>query len=209
MISNNAGDKWNTGAVTDGNNIVYEKINPCCVDTCCVSPPWLLHLYNGQSDTLLSNMGVNFGLPLGSGISYQANNNYVAYPKQDTAGFVQIWIRDSSGTESQETFSKNNNSVELLNSNGDLMFLRDSAGSGARRYFVRKSTRQTSRIGSPLGNLYYRDSTWYLVLGRMLYKIDVKNIPNAVVNSNINTPDSAYPFKATDFIQNFTGHAPQ
>lgn len=212
LISNNAGDKWNNGPVTNGSNIVYNKVNPCCVDTCCVSPPWLLHLYNGQSDTLLSDMEVNFGLPPGSGpsisYSYQTNNNYVAYPKQDTAAFVQIWLRDSSGADIQETFSQNNNSIELLNSSGDLMFIRDSLGANPRRYFVRKSTRQTSRIGSSLGKVFYRDSTWYLTLGRMLYKIDVKNIPNAVMNSNINTPDSAYPFKTTDFIQNFTGYAP-
>ncbi len=194
--------------MTDGNNIVYSKVNPCCFDTCCVSPPWLLYLYNGQSDTLLSDMGTVSGVVPGSGISYKANNNYVAYPKQDTGGFVQIWLRDSSGTEKQETFSGNNNGVESLNSSGDLMFLRASAGNTIRRYFARKSTGQISEISSSLGQVFYRDSTWYLTMGRMLYKIDVKSIPNAVTNSNINTPDTAYPFKATDFIQNFTGYAP-
>ncbi len=56
--------------------------------------------------------------------------------------------------------------------------------------------------------MFYRDSSWYLSIGRMLYQIDLQHIPNAVLNSTIAVDSSVYLFTATDFIRNFTGYAP-
>jgi Secretion system C-terminal sorting domain len=203
LITNNDGNKWNSNPVTDGYNIVYSKTDPCCTP-CCTVPAFSLHLNNGLSDTVLSNIGA---LESGRFVSYQLNNHYVAYSKQDTAGNLQIWRKNSSGTDTQVTFFGNDSKIDLLGPNGDLTFIRQSTAQVSRRYFASAFTGQISEIGSSLGQIFYRDSSWYTVLGRMLYRIDLKSIPNSVNNSDIPVDSSVYLVKPSDFIQNYMGYA--
>jgi hypothetical protein len=200
LLTNNAGNLWNTNPVTDGNYIAYTKTAPCCN-----APNVAIHLNTGSSDTLLSTISTPpyVAIPF----SYLVNNKFTAYSKPDTAGNLQIWLRDSSGANAQKTFFNNSCSIEFLNPTGDVVFTREVAPFVSRRYFVSRSTGQVSEIGSSLGQVFYRDSSWYLAIGRMLYKIDLQSIPNAVLSTVIPVDSVVYPFAATDFIRNFTGFA--
>ncbi|HMH23145.1 MAG TPA: hypothetical protein VK563_15280, partial [Puia sp.] len=169
-LTDNTGNKWNTDPLTDGNGIVYTKTDPCCDPS-----GFSLHLLKGNTDTVLSNIGTLSSTRI---VSYLLNNKFVAYPSQDGSGNLQIWRKDSLGATGQVTFFDNDSKAELLNPHGDLTLIRKGTAPVSRRYFASRNTGQISEIGSSLGQIFYRDSTWYLALGRMLYKIDLKSIPN-------------------------------
>ncbi len=171
LLTNNLGNKWNVYPLTDGKNVVYTKQDPCCSNQ-----TYSLHFYNGQTDILLSDWGMN-----GSG-TYQINDKYIAYSKPDLSGHMQIWLRDSLGTSNQMTAFPNDCKIDLLGPNGDLTFFSKNAASANRRYFRNRSTGQITEICSPLGLTYFRDTTWYLTLGRMLYKLKVQGSSDSILN---------------------------
>jgi hypothetical protein len=202
LITSNAGGKWNTGPVTDGRYIAYIKTDPCC--NFGVGE---IHLNTGVSDTLLSALTLGSDLPNSRDV-YQVSNTFTSYAKPDTAGHLQIWLRDSTGLNTQETIFANTGRIELLNPNGDFTFLRGTPQNGIIRCFLRRSTGQVCEIGSSLGQVFYEDTSWHIAIGRMLYTIDLSSIPNAVMGASIPVDSSVYPFAASDFIRNFTGYAP-
>jgi hypothetical protein len=179
-LTDTANNKWNVWSLTDGTNIVYIKQEPCC-------KRYALHLHNGQTDTLLSDMGTKGPDPY---YNYQLNNKYVAYTKPDSAGNYHVWLRDTSGTHSQVTFSGTNNRIDFLNNNGDMTTITNVIN--GRRYFINKATGQATEIGSSLGRTYYRNSKWYVVLGRMLYKIDESLYPQKPVRPVIDELKNTY-----------------
>ena len=201
LLTTNAGNLWNVSPVTDGVYIAYTKTAPCCN-----APNVAVYLNTGSSDTLLSTISTPPYSIIPNNI-YLINNKFTAYSKPDTAGNLQIWLRDSSGGNSQKTFFNNTCSMEVLNPNGDVVFTRNVSTFVSRRYFVSRSTGQVSEIGSSLGQVFYKDSSWYLAIGRMLYRIDLQSIPNAVLNSIVPVDSAVHLFTATDFIRNFTGYA--
>lgn len=143
--------------VTDGNYIVYTK-----ADT---HPS--IYFYDGQSYTALGD------IPYSSYYKtypYLANNKFIAYSKSDSLFKSQAWLRDSLGNIKQQTFFKNGCGIEFLNADGDMMLKSN------RRYLVLKSG-ETFEIGSSqFGTPYYRDSSWYISIGRMLYKINPSHV---------------------------------
>jgi hypothetical protein len=182
LLTNNAGNKWNVFPLTDGKNIVYINQDPCCT-----TQSYSLHLYNGQTDSLLSNMGMTEPTPY---VNYQLNNQYIAYSKPDSAGHLQIWLRDSLGTSTRVTSFAYDCKIDLLGPNGDLTFISQNSASASRRYFANRTTGQITDLCSSLGVTYFRDSTWYLALGRMLYKFKGSSV--SIVPPAVTGLDSSY-----------------
>jgi hypothetical protein len=181
-LTDNAGNKWNVFPLTDGINIVYNKRDPCCTDQ-----HYALHVHNGQTDSLLSDMGTKEPVP---GYNYQLNNKYIAYTKPNSSGNYHVWLRDTSGIHSRVTFSGTDNKIDFLAANGNMTYITSLIR--GRRYLTNKATGQITEIGSSLGWIYYRDSTWYWVLGRMLYKIDESLFPQNPVQPIIEDLKNIY-----------------
>jgi len=172
VLTNTNDGKWNTWPVTDGYNTVYRKSDPCCTNQ-----QYSIHLFDGLSNTELSNMGTREARP---GDNYQANSKYTAFTRPDSAGILQVWLRDTLGVSEQMTFASSDRYIDRLGSGGDMIVASQPAFVTAtgRRYFINKDTRQVTDLCSTLGVAYYRDSDWYLVLGRMLYRLNVGAIPH-------------------------------
>jgi hypothetical protein len=183
-ITNGSDNKWNMGPLTDGSNIVYTKADPCCSNL-----HYSLHLYNGRSDTIICDMGTFMPRSINN---YQLNNGYIAYTKPDTAFHLQVWLRSPSGISRQITSFNGNSRIDLLSPNGDLTFIYGTYFNTLQRYFANRSTGLITAIGGGNGQVYYRDSTWYLALGRMLYKIDPALYPHSPDQPQISELNSNY-----------------
>ncbi|HVS97257.1 MAG TPA: T9SS type A sorting domain-containing protein, partial [Puia sp.] len=61
-----------------------------------------------------------------------------------------------------------------------------------RRYFASRSTGRVTDIGGGNGQAFYRDSTWYLALGRILYRIDPVLYRYRLSQPRISGLDSSY-----------------
>jgi hypothetical protein len=184
QITNRSDNKSNLYPATDGSHIVYTRGDPCCT-----SQHYSLHLYNGRSDSLLSDMDTIEPSPMNN---YQLNNGFIAYTKPDAAYHLQVWVMDRSGNSSQITSFAGNSTIDLLGPNGDLTLICTAGSSTRRRYFANRSTGLLTDIGTANGLVYYRDSAWYLALGRMLYKIDPGLYPYNPAEPQISGLNSNY-----------------
>lgn len=167
-VTNNGGNgRINSNPLTDGKNIVYMN-KPETVGSSYI------YQYNGDSISLLSDLGEH--VPLIAGHLYQASNNHIAYCKKDSSGQLQIWLKDSTGISIQVSNFSYNSTISLLNPLGDLIFQY-----GGKIYFAGKGS-QPKELGTALSLLnkfYYRDSAWYVVQGRHLYKLLVNAFKTA------------------------------
>jgi hypothetical protein len=122
---------------------------------------------------------------------FEVNNKYIAYVKPDALNRRQVWLRDPSGNNKQISFLPGQCEIESLNENGEIMFSCYKGGSRltTQRYLA-FSNGQILKIGSFLGKSYYRNSRWYVSVGRTLFTVD---------NS------SPLPVKLLSFIANKAG----
>ena len=119
--------------------------------------------HNGTSVDTLSSLG--FYSP-SLAASYKVTNGFIAYLK--AAFGMQVFLRDTSGVTTQLTTGTDNKSINGLNGYGDIIYttsngifyLKHGAASAKRIYFN--------------GTLLSRDSSWYVLNGRVLYKLNVK-----------------------------------
>lgn len=96
---------------------------------------------------------------------------------------MQVWLRDSTGASSQRTFFGTSSYVEGINPNGDIVYTNNG-----RRYLVKNGPLQTPiDYGPAIGNVVYRDSSWYVVEGINLYRLLV-DAYISVANGNWNDP---------------------
>jgi hypothetical protein len=113
---------------------------------------------------------------------YPVRNKFVAYSKLGTSGQLQVWLRDSTDVQSQATFFNTNSTIEVLNDRGDIMFTNDG-----KRSLVKKGTTVPKALGQAMGKVLYRDSTWYVIQGKHVYKLLV-SVSASVANGNWNDP---------------------
>ncbi len=177
-LTGNAGFTiYNTNPITDGNYVVYLKS-----DMMFNNPS--IYLHDGSSEIELSFMG-SFSPGEGPrpGPNYLVNNKFVAYTKPGTSGQLQVWLRDSTGVNTQVTFFNTSSTIEGLAPNGDIVYRNDGI-----RYYVKKGVIQLPRpLGPALGKLCYRDSSWYVIEGRYVKKLLVSAFVT-VGNGNWNDP---------------------
>lgn len=160
-LTTNAGNKWNTWNRTDGNYIVYQKHDPCCN-----GQQYALYMHDGTSETLLGNLGYTSPVP---GTYWDVKNKFIAYTKLGTSGQTQVWVRDSTGVQSQLTFFGTSSLLDLLTERGDVIYTHDS-----KRY-LRLRTGQTVAI-TPQGKTYFRDSSFYVAIGRSLFRLNLAQL---------------------------------
>lgn len=147
--------------ITDGEYVVYLKEANCCDE-------YWLWLNNGTNNFLLSALGsypAEYAPAPGS--FYQVKNKFVAYLKPGTTGQTQIWLRDSTGANSQITFFGTSSIIECLNDKGDIIFNNDGT-----RYFAEKGVAQPIPLGPDYSpKVVYRDSSWYVIENATVYRL--------------------------------------
>ena len=167
------------GVVTDGNFIAYQQKDNG------------LHLYlnDGKNELLLSDLS---GLHL-SGKLLAINNKFVTYCQKGSSGESQVWVRDSLGNNSQVSHFGSSSYPENISPSGQVLFT-----NGGNRYITLKNG-LSKLVSAVIGTTYYYDSSWYMMLGNAVFRINttigpVKNImagnwSNPAIWSNNRVPD--------------------
>jgi hypothetical protein len=166
----NPSDAFYFQPITDGYNIAFCKRTPNPDNG---SLDFNLYLYNNQTPSL-KMIGTIYQVPYQGGFinhpqpgpNYQVNNKYVAYTKVGTTGQWEVWLMDSTGNSKQLTFYSTNSTLDVLAPNGNLVYDYNN-----ERYLVTNGSAQPKDIGATAGQLCYRDSSWYIMEGRYVYKL--------------------------------------
>ncbi|MES2848677.1 MAG: hypothetical protein V4685_06450 [Bacteroidota bacterium] len=170
--------------ITDGEYVLYQKNESAYRFKLC--------LHNGVMDTVLSTIESLQGpssTPLPSPTYYELVNKTAAYVKPGTSGQSQIWLWDSLGNNTQVTFFGNSSLIQAINPSGDLVFNRYD-GSTSKLYYLKRGNLVPRDLGPvSYGKIVYRDSAWYKIEGRYIYKLNPEaNI--TVANGNWTNPAS-------------------
>jgi len=141
------------------------------------------------------------------------NNGYTAYQAPNSQNLYQVWLRDTTGKKSQVTFggSGTGSSLEYLNPKGELTYFASGQVTGPNQRTPGGRTFYSPAGGSLLvggnqGQAYYTDSSWYVVIGRTVFRLNASITPNRSDNFTVNVkPDSLYGFTAGTFDAHFEG----
>jgi hypothetical protein len=197
----------------DTGNILYYQQN-------IFDNSYILHLYDGHKDTVLADVDpTSFNGLKGMYPIAQVSNNSFVFPKKDNDQTPQLWLRDSLGNYAAITsYGTINGKVpdlqlDLMNPSGDFIFFKNNWLSPyaptVRRYIRKGSLQQEICSGfgrSYLCKTYYRDSSWYIAIGRELFRINLNIDPDKVISSVISDKkDSVYTFSTAGFVENYTG----
>ena len=159
--------------LTDGNKIVYLRNNA-------------IYMHQGTTNTLLSNSA-------GSGFDHYSDwritNGFIAYAKPGLSGQKQVWLRDTAGVNTQITFFSNSSTLEAVGTDGSVSFSRNS-----KRHLYERNANGFKAISSAAGKTFYRDSAWYVSIGRVLFKLKSNFINSyySVQNGNWSNPATWY-----------------
>ncbi|HVS98340.1 MAG TPA: hypothetical protein VHE54_17730, partial [Puia sp.] len=199
--------------LTDGVHVVYARVNAATnyssiilgssgnvFDTLSVFPPSVSGYY--VTPTTLNGF-------------FRINNGFTAYLNPGSQGVYQVWIRDSTGKKTQLTFFGTNYAgnakVENLNGIGELTYLAPGlSGLPSQSTIPNRAiyipAAGSVRIGAIHGRSYYTDSTWYVVVGRTVFRVNLAITPNKSDNFTVNVkPDSLYGFTTGSFAAHFEG----
>lgn len=151
--------------VTDGKNVLF-------LQTPQTPQTYQIIWHNGTSNTTLSDLG-EYSDPFSSVPPtpnyYTVANNFIAYLKKDVNGILQVWFRDSTGVSTQVSNSQvYYNFIRRLNNNGDLVYT-----IGNETFYLKYGSSTPRSLGVIGGEIIYRDSAWYVIRGRYLYKLNV------------------------------------
>jgi hypothetical protein len=144
---------------------------------------WQGNLYDGATTTQLGATSTNHDY------AYRVTNGFVAYTKTGASGQNQIWLRDTTGLSRQITFYSISSQLDVLAPNGSFSFTRQESNSW--RYLYDISTNKFKALAfCPYGKMFNRDSTWYVSLGRVLFKVkpNFSNTYYTVKNGNWSNP---------------------
>ena len=100
--------------MTDGDSVVYRKHDACCQDQ-----NYSLYVYRANSNTLLSNLGLN---EPSQGRDYQINNGWIAFTDIGSSGQKQVWTLDPSNVKVKRNAFGTESTIVHLASNGELIF---------------------------------------------------------------------------------------
>jgi len=159
--------------LTDGNIIVYFRNNA-------------IYMREGTINTQLSHGG-NTGFDHYT--DWRVANGFVAYAKPGLSGQKQVWLRDTTGASNQITFFSNSSTLEAVGADGSVSFSRNS-----KRHLYEKNANGFKAISSATGKIFYRDSAWYLAIGRVLFRVKSNFINSyySVQNGNWSSPATWY-----------------
>lgn len=154
-----------TRPVTDGKNVLF-------LQTPQTPQTYQVIWHNGTTNTTLSDLGEYsdpfYSVPPTPNY-YTVANNFIAYLKKDVNGILQVWLRDSTGVSTQVSNSLvYYNYIRCLNNNGDLIYVL-----GGETFYLKYGSSTPKSLGLINGRIIYRDSAWYSIRGRYLYKLNV------------------------------------
>ncbi len=183
--------------LTDGFNTAYQEQQGPAFYSFLSGPKGRVQLYSGLR-----------GLAPVPNSWYQVNNRYCAYldiPIKDVIISAllkyEFRILDTAGKmiiidSLPRVWGVG---LDLLNPKGDLMYFKPY-----RILSLFKS--DTFYISSSLGKTFYRDSSWYIAIGRSLFKVVLYPGQDEVHNSTLYVAkDSVHLFVNSDFSSNFEG----
>ena len=165
---------WGVPA-TDGKNIVYPASSG-------------IYLYNGSVTAQLGTSGNS---------KSKVVNGFVAYTQTGPSGQEQIWLRDTTGIKSQKTFYSTSSIIndfgDGLGADGSICFYRNIQNS-PKYLYERDSNKFKAISASRYNKMYYRDSSWYMSIGRVLFKVKSNFINSyyTVKNGNWSNPATWY-----------------
>jgi hypothetical protein len=204
VIGDNANSTVNFYPQTDGKYVVYQKHQ-----TPGVNGPGV-YLYDGNTNTLLSDFSSQAGTVSEPITYYQVNGGNVAYEKLDNNGKLQSWIRDTAGTNTQISTYSNSSTLDRLNYRGDLLFFPPPVVDANFIYHFNRNLYRKGlgiqQVCSYLGTTYVQDSTWYIAIGRTLFRLNLALTPSKTDGfSAYMKTDSAYAFSTSSFSSHFEG----
>lgn len=205
--------------LTDGTNVLYVRY--------AQSVQWTATMFgsSGNYFDVLAQFPPNTvtGTPTAivpkPGTYFQINNGYSAYLDPSSQGVNQVWFRDTTGKKMQLTFYGSTYPevpvLETMNPKGQFSFFSDTTigriPSGQYntllyRYMYTPSAGYLP-IGGNQGQAYYTDSTWYVVIGWTVFRLNLAAVtPNKSDNFSVNVkPNTAYGFTAGNFTSHFEG----
>jgi len=154
-----AADRRNIYPLTDGNNVVFQQTGKSS------APPISIEMLAAAGEATLASYASSS--LLNPGTNYQINNGLVAFTRPGAGGISQVWVRATSGAETQITYFGTNSTIEALAPGGEIIF-----ANGQRRYLGRPGQIQPLDIASRLGKVFQRDCRWYQAIGRSLFEIE-------------------------------------
>ncbi len=153
---------WNTYVLTDGTNVVYRKHDPCCG-----TQRYGLFLHDGVHEIELAPLALRPEPNRGS--DYQASGGWIAFTRLGTGGQLQVWTRSPNGTLTQLTFYGDSSQIDVLASNGELLFWH-----GGLRYLSRPGQTPVE-VGHTLGSYSWQNGQWWVTIGRSLFQFRPNN----------------------------------
>jgi hypothetical protein len=192
------GPGYDASPLTDGVNIAYyERFSP--FDAAYLQKP------TGNRFSLWNGIR---GIAPRPYLNYQVNNKYCAYVDMPIKNVISsslfVWelrILDTLGNsillDSLPRYLLM--TLDLLSPKADVMYFRPYRT-------LALFNGDTIRISSALGKTYYRDSSWYIAIGRSLFKVDLHPGQDMVNNSTLYIgKDSAHSFSVSEFTNHFEG----
>jgi hypothetical protein len=154
--------QWHIYPVTDGQDVVYTRSDPCCV-----AQQFTIVLLSAGGSTALTGKREIGTYPGGS---YWIEDGWVAFTELGSAQQLHVYTRSPLGTTLRLTDFATSSRLERLAGNGEVMLL-----NGTRRYFSRGAGLIPVSGASALstyGKSYWLDGKWYLAIGRALFEVN-------------------------------------
>jgi hypothetical protein len=156
-ISDGSGGQfWDVGPFTDGVNVVFERVPPCCTGS--HTEVWL---YDGTSLIMLAQSDVT-SAPVSD---YVVNGGWTAFTTPDASLQRQIWTRSPTGTLQQVSALGRSSFIRALGTDGSVIF-----DSGNDRYLA-TSGGLPARIGSSLGSVVWRNGRFLVLIGNSAFTV--------------------------------------
>jgi hypothetical protein len=161
---------WNVYPITDGTNVAYLRVTPCCRGP----QDYSIILGHGRRETALTTPGSYDPSP---GTDYEVAGGWTAFQETSSTGDRQTWLRDPGGATTQlpdiaptghQAIVAMNAAGQVMYSSGENLYLGQTgqpavlldSGQGAWQ------TRRFPIVGNFTTYLCHR---WYLAAGGSLY----------------------------------------
>jgi hypothetical protein len=163
---------WNIYPVTDGSNVVYTRLTPCCSG----AQTYSIVLNHQGSETRLTPPSSYEPVP---GWDYEVAGGWTAFQQPGSTGGPQTWLRDPDGTTSQlpDIAPAGRQAIEAMNAAGQVMYASGEslylgqAGRPAVLLVSGKGGWEDRRAGGPENFATYLGQQWYLAIGGTLYAL--------------------------------------